>query len=91
LQASPMLSLEELFCSVDDFCKIFEPLWHKQLLSDGHTHRHRKAQLTLSERMTIEIAFHHSHYRNFKVFYLEKVCADWLTAFPSLVSGLSRL
>jgi hypothetical protein len=30
-----MLSLEELFCSVDDLCKIFEPLWHKQRLSDG--------------------------------------------------------
>jgi hypothetical protein len=71
---------------VDDFRKIFEPLWHKQLLSDGHTHRQRKAQLTLSERMTIEIAFHQSHYRNFKAFYLEKVCTDWLTALPSLVS-----
>lgn len=81
-----MLSLEELFCSVDDFCKIFEPLWHKHLLSDGHKHRQRSARLSLSEVMTIQIAFHQSHYRNFKAFYLEKVCVDWLTAFPELVS-----
>ena len=81
-----MLSLEELFCSVDDFCKIFEPLWHKQLLSDGHKHRQRSAQLSLSEVMTIQIAFHQSHYRNFKAFYLEKVCVEWLSAFPELVS-----
>ena len=44
-----MLSLEELFCSVDDFCKIFEPLWQKQRISDGHKHRQRSAQLSLSE------------------------------------------
>lgn len=81
-----MLSLEELFCSVDDFCQIFEPLWHRQLLSKGHKHRQRDAQLSLSEVMTIQIAFHSSHYRNFKAFYLEKVCVDWLPAFPELVS-----
>jgi transposase len=81
-----MLSLEELFCSVDDFCKIFEPLWHQKLLSDGHQHRQRSAQLSLSEMMTIQIAFHHSHDRNFKAFYLEKVSLEWFTAFPRLVS-----
>jgi hypothetical protein len=81
-----MFSLEELFCSVDDFCQMFEPLWHQQRLADGHTQRHRTAQLTLSEMMTIQIAFHHSHYRTFKAFYLEKVCTDWRDAFPRLVS-----
>jgi hypothetical protein len=81
-----MLSLEELFCSVDDFCQIFEPLWHQQLLSDGYKHRQRAAKLFLSEVMTIQIAFHQSHYRNFKAFYLEKVCVEWRAAFPALVS-----
>lgn len=81
-----MLSLEELFCTVDDFCQVFEPLWHKQLLSDGHKHRQRATQLCLSEIMTIEIAFHQSYYRNFKAFYLEKVTQEWQTAFPQLVS-----
>jgi Transposase DDE domain len=36
--------------------------------------------------MTIQIAFHQTHYRNFKAFYLEKVCVEWLSAFPGLVS-----
>jgi Transposase DDE domain len=81
-----MFSLEELFCSVDDFCKIFEPLWHQQRLADGHKHRQRSAHLTLSEMMTIQIAFHQSHYRHFKAFYTQKVCTDWRNAFPHLVS-----
>jgi transposase len=81
-----MFSLEELFCSVDDFCQRFEPLWHQQRLADGHKHRHRTAQLTLSEMMTIQIAFHQSHYRHFKAFYTQKVCTDWRDAFPDLVS-----
>jgi hypothetical protein len=81
-----MLSLEELFCSVNDCCNLFEPLWHQHLLSDGHKHRHRNAQLCLNEVMTIAIAFHQSHDRNFKAFYREKVCVDWLAAFPKLVS-----
>ncbi|MBD2540535.1 IS982 family transposase [Coleofasciculus sp. FACHB-SPT36] len=81
-----MLSLEELFCSVDDFCLLFEPLWHKQLMRDALKHRHRHRQLCLSEIMTIEIAFHQSHYRNFKAFYQEKVHGQWSAAFPKLVS-----
>lgn len=30
-----MFSLEELFCSADDFCNRFEPRWKRQLLSSG--------------------------------------------------------
>lgn len=81
-----MLSLEELFCAVDDFCQIFEPLWHQQLLGDGRKHRQRQRQLCLSEIMTITIAFHQSDYRNFKAYYLEKVSLQWHQAFPKLVS-----
>lgn len=81
-----MLSLEELFCYVDDFCNIFEPLWYKQLIGDGLKHRYRHRQLCLSEIMTIKIAFHQSHYRSFKAFYLEKVSREWNEAFPGLVS-----
>lgn len=81
-----MISLEELFCSVDDFCQVFEPLWHKQLIRDARKHRQRQRQLCLSEIMTITIAFHQSHYRNFKAYYLEKVSIEWHQAFPKLVS-----
>jgi transposase len=36
--------------------------------------------------MTIMIAFHQSHYRNFKHFYLDHVCVYWADAFPKLPS-----
>ncbi len=36
-----MLSLESLFCHVDDFCQWFEPSWQCQLLSNGLQRRHR--------------------------------------------------
>lgn len=81
-----MSSLEELFCSVDDFCKRFEPRWKRQLLGSGLQRRNRPRRLSLSEIMTILIAFHQSCYRNFKTYYQEKVQTEWAGAFPRLVS-----
>lgn len=81
-----MFSLEDLFCSVDDFCQQFEPKWHKQLLGNGLARRHRTRSLCLSEIMTILIGFHQSSYRNFKAYFIEKVQAHWQKAFPALVS-----
>ncbi len=52
-----MFSLEELFCSVDDFCSDFEPGWKQHLLTQGKC-RLRNRRLSLSEIMTIRIAFH---------------------------------
>lgn len=80
-----MFSLEELFCSVDDFCFDFEPSWNQQLLTQGKC-RFRNRRLSLSEIMTIEIAFHLSAHKNFKIFYLEIVSCYWRKAFPNLVS-----
>lgn len=48
--------------------------------------RFRPRSLSLSEIMTILIAFHQSCYRNFKTYYQEKVQAEWADAFPGLVS-----
>ena len=81
-----MLSLEELFCSVDDFCKTFEPQWKQQLLGSGLKLRNRARSLSLSEIMTILIGFHQSCYRNFKTYYQEKVQGEWADAFPGVVS-----
>jgi hypothetical protein len=81
-----MPSLEELFCSVDDFCQIFEPQWQKQLLGHSLQLRNRKRSLRLSEIMTILIGFHQSCYRNFKIYYLDKVQTQWQSYFPRLVS-----
>jgi transposase len=81
-----MSSLEALFCHVDDFCKKFEAQWQKSLLKHGGIRRFRAKSLCLSEIMTILIAFHQNHYRNFKHFYLEQVHKQWRCAFPGLPS-----
>lgn len=81
-----MLSLEALFCSVDDFCQRFEPQWEQQLLSHGLQQRKRERSLSLSEIMTILIGLHQSWYRNFKAYYQEKVQQHWSAEFPGLVS-----
>ena len=81
-----MFSLDALFCHVDDFCKVFEAQWHKKLLNDGGIKRIRAKSLCLSEIMTIIIAFHQNHSRNFKHFYLDYVKQQWCLAFPGLPS-----
>ena len=81
-----MFSLEALFCHVDDFCRGFEPLFQQQLLSDDQPRRRRSRSLSLSETLTILIAFHSSAYRNFKAFYTQMVKVHWHSAFPGLVS-----
>lgn len=81
-----MPSLEELFCNIDDFCQQFEPQWQASLLGQGIERRQRSRALSLSEIMTILVAFHQQHYRNFKAYYLKHVSVYWRDAFPSLVS-----
>lgn len=81
-----MDSLLVLFCDVDDFCKVFLPFWRKQQLASGQKQRQRARSLTISEIMTILIAFHQSHYRDFKAYYCEQVLKSWRAEFPGLVS-----
>ena len=81
-----MFILEELFCDLDDFCLSFEPQWRSQQLSHGLKIRRRSRQMSLSEIMTILIAFHQSYYRNFKRYYLDHVCVYWAQEFPKLPS-----
>jgi hypothetical protein len=59
------MDFTELFCAVDDFCREFEPLWRQRQIRDGQRRRRRKTRLSLSERMTLVIAFHSSGYRDF--------------------------
>lgn len=73
-----------LFCEIDDFCLLFEPLWRKHLLETRQ--RHRPSALCLSEVMTIIVLFHTSSYRNFKAYYTEHVLRHYAWAFPRLVS-----
>ncbi len=80
------MSLDELFCDVDDFCQAFVPQWQQQLLAHGERQRCRAGQLSLSEIMTIVIYFHQSSYRNFKHYYLRHLSGPLKAAFPGLVS-----
>jgi hypothetical protein len=81
-----MTSLLELFCDVDDFCKEFKPEIDKKMLMSGERRRNRERSMTVSEMMTILIAFHQSSYRNFKAFYCLHVSQYWRGEFPSLLS-----
>ena len=80
------MSLVETFCSVDDFCQLFEPHWERMQLSSGFRQRRRKSQLSLSEVMTIIIHFHQSGYRTFKSYYQNYVLVHLQGEFPGLVS-----
>ena len=80
------MSLLETFCSVDDFCQEFEPVWEQRLLEHGLRRRRRKSRLSLSEVMTIIIHFHQSGYRNFKTYYVNYVQRYLQAEFPGLVS-----
>lgn len=59
----------------------FEPSWHLQLISDGSKNRRWAKSLCLSEIMTISIAFHQHHYRNFKHYCIDYVSVYWANAF----------
>jgi len=76
-----MNNLVEIFCNVDDFCLQFCPQWEDQLISDGTKKRNRHSKMTISERMTIVIAFHQSNYRDLKSFYIGLVQRYWSEFF----------
>ncbi len=79
--------LEEIFCPVDDFCRVFVPKWRCLQLEDGKKHRERGAALSVSEMVAILILFHSSNYRTFKHFYLYHICCGSLkSAFPKAPS-----
>jgi len=80
------MSLEALFCDVDDFCQDFMPEWQNQQITGGERKRRRAGQLTASEIMTLIIYFHQSQYRHFKGYYLFHVRRYLKEAFPGLVS-----
>ena len=81
-----MTDVTEIFCSLDDFWKNFEPLWKEKLLDMGKKEPKRQAGLCLSEVMTIVILFHIFGYRNFKTFYNGYAVKHLRDKFPGLPS-----
>jgi len=82
------LDLTQIFCDVDDFYREFERRCEREIprLPCNGKPKSYQSRLSVSEVMTIVIAFHGSGYRTFKDFYKSKVLADWQDAFPNLVS-----
>ena len=80
------MDIVALFCDLDDFYRAFAPTWQQHLLPAPGHHRHRSSRLSISELMTLVIAFHQSDYRTFKHFYVKEVCRHGRAEFPDLVS-----
>jgi hypothetical protein len=80
------MSLLELFCAVDDFCKTVDVAQARHLLPSGTAQRQRTGQLSDSEALTIMIHFHQSQYRNFKAYYQQHVTVYLRAEFPQLIS-----
>lgn len=81
------LDITEIFCELDDFYQTFEYHYQQQpLLMGTEQPRFYRSRLSLSEVMTIVIAFHGSGFRTFKDFYTRQVLPHWRNAFPNLVS-----
>jgi len=81
--------LIEIFCSVDDFCSEFMPVFESHLLAVPGS-RKRKRSLEMSELMSIVIFFHQGRFRNFKHYYTHFVSVYLKSYFPGLPS-YSRL
>ena len=78
--------ITEIFCSIDDFCLVFEPALRKRALSSGKQTRNRKFVMSKSEIITITVLFHLSGFRTFKHFYLFYVQKHLVQEFPNTVS-----
>ncbi|PCS22481.1 hypothetical protein BTN49_1889 [Candidatus Enterovibrio escicola] len=78
-----MSNLDVVFVYVDDFCQTFFPVWEKYLISFGIKQKNKPSCLSVSEVITIVIAFHQSGYRDFKTYYIHFVCALLLPHSPS--------
>lgn len=76
----------EIFCSIDDFCNVFEPALKKKQLSKGKKTRNRKFKMSTSEVLTITVLFHLSGVRTFKQFYLFYIQKHMKSEFPVTVS-----
>jgi len=80
------MSLLELYCAVDDFCKALDEAQAGHELPSGTTQRRRAGHLSDSEALTIMIHFHQSQYRNFKAYYQQHVAVYLRAEFPQLIS-----
>src|SRR4051794_7514057 len=90
------IDITALYCCLDDFCKVFED-WEAHRLIPSQTTRQRTGKLSRAEMLFIVVLFHLSPYKNFKVFYLYgigaqyRACFDELPHYDRFVSLMPRL
>ena len=82
------LDVTQIFCDVDDVYRELEQFCERDIarLPWDEPPKGYPSRLSISEVMTIVIAFHASGYRTFKDFYQQLVLVHWRDAFPMLVS-----
>ena len=80
--------LISIFCLVDDFGKVFDPIWAKHLLRSSYSDARNKRSpgLTNSEIMTIVVYFHLSKMRTFKDYYNGIILGNLRRYFPKAPS-----
>jgi hypothetical protein len=78
------MDFTELFVEIDDFWKNLRIIYDNHLLEDGTRKRTRPCRLSVSEIMTILIAFQTSRYRDFKAYY-HYLLSNHRREFPALV------
>lgn len=78
--------ITEIFCSIDDFCLVFDPALQKRQLTTGKKTRNRRFKMSTSEIVTITVLFHLSGFRTFKHFYVFYVNKQLNQEFPNTVS-----
>ncbi len=62
--------LIEIFCSVDDFCKLYEEKLLPPLLPSTSTKKPvNKPSISLSEMMVIELLYHLSRHKCFQYYF----------------------
>ena len=80
----PTMGLTALFVNVDDCWLAFQPDNERHLLDAGACKRRRRTRLSVSEIVTILIAFQTSNFRDFKHFYFY-LLIHHRREFPGLV------
>lgn len=81
-------NIEEIYCNVDDFCKVWKNYWQKHVLEkDLGTKKRRKrsTKMSLGEIATILILFHSSDIWCFKKFYFY-LLSNHRDLFPKMIS-----
>lgn len=80
------MNVTEIYCDVDDFCKVFLPAWQTSLLPEKQNKRQRAFRMSPAEVMTLLILFQSSNHRDFKHYYTNHVACVLKRAFPNRVS-----